>query len=248
MKIPSVEFGVFFFGGGIRGSFFQSVAQQDTITLTVMWKNNTGSRAPVGLWEHDNTTLKLVGAMSIMLVSGRGGGYKCGYLCTSKKKIASITWPFLDGWSTLRSSGHALYTSSWTASKVRRCWNEQLVKSAQLKNEPRGPKRRVYQANFQGRFVGLRDGMYFSNVLESNELGIIHQELVIKHEFLSLMNQVLKDAPMHHCQISKIWLSGLWVKFVAIEEGLNKKSWFYFRSFKISSTQKQFTKGFRNRP
>ena len=151
-----------------------------------MWKNNTGSRAPVGLWEHDNTTLKLVGAMSIMLVSGRGGGYKCGYLCTSKKNIASITWPFLDGWSTLRSSGHALYTSSWTASKVRRCWNEQLVKSAQLKNEPRGPKRRVYQANFQGRFVGLRDGMYFSNVLESNELGIIHQELVIKHEFWAL--------------------------------------------------------------
>ena len=47
----------------------------------------------------------------------------------------------------------------------------------------------------------------FSNILESNELGIIHQEVVIKHEFLSLMNQALKDAPMHHWQISKIWLS-----------------------------------------
>ena len=57
---------------------------------------------------------------------------------------------------------------------------------------------------FQGRFVGFREGIYFSDVLESNELGIIHQELVIKHEVLSLMNQALKDAPMHHCQISKI--------------------------------------------
>ena len=89
-----------------------------------------------------------------------GGGYKFGFLCTSKKKIGSITWPFLDGSSTLRSSGHALYTSSWTASKVRPLLQRTGRQKVPLKNKPKDPKGESTK-QFSGSMCWFQGGYIF---------------------------------------------------------------------------------------